>query len=158
MNAFKRCDVECQMSLLLCPSTEKEAKVWWQLLPVSGRWWWSEILLPALLGYWRGRKLRDFLSDACLCVRLELNCSRSYSKDNPDFLNRNYQPKVEGKTKELLGRVRPSCMSCREVFDTMPLRKDFTSSFPCNILQEGDETRCWVVSSPRPAATSILQF
>jgi len=48
-------------------------------------------------------------------------------------------------------------MSCREVFGTMPARKDFTPSFPCEVLQEGDETQRLVASGPRPAVTSILQ-
>jgi len=89
---------------------------------------------PSFCTTWRllKRKLHDFLSDACLSIGLELNCSRSYSKDNhnPDLLNRNHRPKSERK-KELPGRKGPRCVSCREVFGAMPS----TPSFLCKVLQ-----------------------
>jgi len=37
-------------------------------------------------------------------------------------------------------------VSCREVFVAMPTRWDFTLSFPCVVLQEGDEARRWAAS------------
>ena len=66
-------------------------------------------------------------------------CSRSYSKDDSDFLQK-LSTKGRKRKRKMSGREGSrDCVSCRKVFGAMPQR-DFTPSFPCKILQEGDET------------------